>query len=64
MLEWSFDRPRRRFGNTVYNGEHLTSIAGKDPTGFLCPSLGNVKIGGRSGLSKQFAALMAQAGID
>jgi integrase len=44
--------------------KHLLSIAGDSPTGFLCPSLGNVNIGGRSGLSKQFAALMAQAGID
>jgi integrase len=44
--------------------KHLVSIASKDPASFLCPSLGNVSIGGRSGLSKQFAALMAQAGID
>ena len=44
--------------------EHLLSIAGEDPAGFLCPSLRRSKIGGRSGLSKQFADLMAQAGID
>jgi integrase len=44
--------------------EHLLRIAGENPTGFLCPSLGSVNIGGRSGLSKQFAGLMAQAGID
>jgi integrase len=31
-------------------------------TGYM--SLGEVKIGGRSGLSKQFAELMAKAGID
>jgi integrase len=44
--------------------EHLLRIAGDKPSGFLCPSLGEVKIGGRSGLSRQFADLMAQAGID
>jgi integrase len=44
--------------------EHLLRIAGDEPSGFLCPSLGEVKIGGRSGLSKQFAGLMARAGID
>jgi integrase len=44
--------------------EHLLKIASDNPTGFLCPSLGRVNIGGRSGLSKQFAGLMAQAGID
>jgi integrase len=44
--------------------EHLLKIAGDNPTGFLCPSLGSVNISGRSGLSKQFAALMAEAGID
>jgi integrase len=44
--------------------EHLLSIAGDSPGGFLCPSLGNVNIGGRSGLSKQFSALMEEAGID
>ena len=40
------------------------SIAGDSPRGFLCPTLGATKISGRSGLSKQFAALMATAGID
>ena len=44
--------------------EHLLSIAGDSPRGFLCPTLGATKISGRSGLSKQFAALMATAGID
>jgi integrase len=41
----------------------LASIAGESPRGFLCPTLETIKIGGRSGLSKQFAALMATVGI-
>jgi integrase len=44
--------------------EHLLSIAGDAPRGFLCGQLATAKIGGRSGLSKQFAAIMANAGID
>jgi integrase len=44
--------------------DHLHSIAGDAPHGFLCGQLATVKIGGRSGLSKQFAAIMAKAGID
>jgi integrase len=44
--------------------EHLLKIAGDSPSGFLCPKLGQVKIGGRSGLSRQFADLMAKAGLD
>jgi len=44
--------------------EHLLSIAGDSPRGFLCPTLRTIKIGGRSGLSKRFASLMATAGID
>jgi integrase len=44
--------------------EHLLKIAGDNPTGFLCPKLGRVKISGRSGLSRQFADLMARAGLD
>jgi integrase len=44
--------------------EHLLKIAGDNPTGFLCPKLGQVKISGRRGLSKQFGDLMAKAGLD
>jgi integrase len=44
--------------------EHLLLIAGDAPRGFLCGHLATAKIGGRSGLSKQFAAIMAKAGID
>jgi len=43
---------------------HLLELAGDDPQGHLCPTLAGVPIGGRSGLSKRFAAIMAQAGID
>jgi integrase len=44
--------------------EHLLKIAGDNPTGFLCPKLGQVKISGRRGLSRQFADLMAKVGLD
>ena len=44
--------------------EHLLSIAGDNPRGFLSPSLAKLTTGGQSGLSKQFAATMAKAGID
>jgi integrase len=44
--------------------KHLLQIAGDNPSGFLCPSLGQVRISGRSGLSKLFAGLMAKAGLD
>jgi integrase len=43
---------------------HLLSIAGDAPCGVLCPTLAPQKISGRSGLSLQFAKLMARAGID
>jgi integrase len=43
---------------------HLHSMAGDDARGPLCPTLANVPISGRSGLSRQFAAIMAQAGVD
>jgi integrase len=43
---------------------HLLKIAGDNPTGFLCPKLGQVRISGRSGLSKQFADVMAKVGLD
>lgn len=39
--------------------EHLMNIAGDDAHGFLCPSLA-----GKSSGSRQFLALMAQAGVD
>jgi integrase len=41
---------------------HLSKMAG-DSTGPLCPGLAAVPIGGRSGLSKQFLAVMRKAGI-
>jgi len=41
---------------------HLSKLAG-DSTGPLCPGLAAVPIGGRSGLSKQFLAVMRKAGI-
>jgi integrase len=44
--------------------EHLHSIAGDAPRGFLCGQLAKEKIGGRNGLSNQFAAIMAKVGID
>jgi integrase len=43
--------------------EHLLSLA-KDRGGALCPDLSKAELTGRSGLSSQFIALMAQAGID
>jgi integrase len=43
--------------------EHLLAIAG-DQRGHLCQALANSRVDGRRGLSNQFAALMAQAGID
>jgi integrase len=44
---------------------HLRSkVAGDKPSGFLCPKLGQVKVSGRRGLSRQFAELMAKASID
>jgi integrase len=41
---------------------HLESIAG-DKGGPVCPELAAVTVGGRSGLSKQFLAIMRRAGI-
>jgi len=41
---------------------HLSKMAG-DSAGPLCPGLAAVPIGGRSGLSKQFLAVMRKAGI-
>jgi site-specific recombinase XerD len=41
---------------------HLSKLAG-DSTGPICPILAAVPIGGRSGLSKQFLAVMRRAGI-
>jgi integrase len=41
---------------------HLTKLAG-DSNGPICPGLAAVPVGGRSGLSKQFLAIMRQAGI-
>jgi len=41
---------------------HLTKLAG-DTTGAICPGLAAVPVGGRSGLSKQFLAIMRRAGI-
>jgi integrase len=44
--------------------EHLLSIAADNPRGFLSPALAKKKTGGQRGLSMQFAAIMAKAGID
>lgn len=41
---------------------HLSSLAG-DKGGPVCPVLAAVPVGGRSGLSKQFLAIMRRAGI-
>lgn len=41
---------------------HLSKLAG-DSNGPICPNLASVPIGGRSGLSKQFLAIMRDAGI-
>jgi integrase len=41
---------------------HLFKLAG-DSTGAISPGLAAVPVGGRSGLSKQFLAIMRQAGI-
>ncbi len=44
--------------------EHLESIAGSDDArGYLTPGLAKSKPSGRSGLSKQFTAIMVQAGV-
>lgn len=42
--------------------EHLAALAG-DATGRITPELAGVPTGGRSGLSKQFLAIMRRAGI-
>jgi len=41
---------------------HLSKLAG-DQNGCVCPILAAVPVGGRSGLSKQFLAIMKRAGI-
>jgi integrase len=41
---------------------HLSKLAG-DSGGPICPNLSAVPVGGRSGLSKQFLAIMREAGI-
>jgi integrase len=42
--------------------EHLSKLAG-DSAGPICPGLAAARIGGRSGLSRKFIALMKKAGI-
>jgi integrase len=44
--------------------EHLLGLAGEDPRGSLSPALAQLSTGGQYGLSRQFGAIMAQAGID
>ena len=45
--------------------EHLASVPGRDhPTKSLCPSLAGKSTGGCNGLSKQFQAIMAKAGVE
>ena len=39
-------------------------VLGDNPKGGLCPQLAKVPLGGRNGLSWQFAGLMALAGLD
>jgi integrase len=44
---------------------HLLKILkGRPAFGYVCPSLANRKSGGKTGLSKEFAAIMKQAGVD
>jgi hypothetical protein len=40
------------------------NIAGDDAHGFLCPSLAGRSTGGKTGISRQFLALMTKAGVD
>jgi integrase len=44
--------------------KHLMSIAGDDPRAPLCPALAGRSSGGKTGLSRQFIAIMKAAGID
>jgi integrase len=43
---------------------HLEELASDRPETFLCPSLAGKPTGGKNGLSEQFKAIMAAAGID
>jgi integrase len=43
---------------------HLMTLASTDTDGFLCPSLAQKGIGGKSGLSEKFKRVMTNAGID
>jgi len=42
--------------------EHLTAIAG-DAIGPICPTLSQIPVGGRNGLSQKFLSLMRRAGL-
>jgi len=44
--------------------DHLMEIAGDDPHAPVCPSLSGRSSGGKTGLSRQFIAIMQAAGID
>lgn len=44
---------------------HLKEVLkGRSATDFVCPSLANRKTGGKTGLSREFAGIMQEAGID
>ena len=61
---------QRKTGKTVVSPihpeleAHLSKLAGDNPTAPLCPGLRSRSVGGRSGLSMSFTALMRKAGID
>lgn len=40
------------------------AVQGLGPDDFVCPSLANRKTGGKTGLSREFAGIMREAGID
>jgi integrase len=44
--------------------DHLMEIAGDDPHAPVCPSLAGRSSGGKTGLSRQFMAIMRAAGVD
>jgi integrase len=45
--------------------QYLEPLAkGRNPNDFVCPTLANRKTGGKTGLSKDFAAIMRKAGVD
>lgn len=61
---------QRKTGKTVMSPIHpeleaqLSKLAGDDAKAALCPGLRSRSVGGRSGLSMSFTALMRKAGVD